>query len=180
MTKILIDSTALSKRVNQLAAEIVKDHPNGPPIFVGVLNGAVEFMMRLLGEFPAEFAASIQYDFVNASSYDRNNSRREVEIGPQGSIEIKGCEVVVVDGIVDTGLTLNRLLTVLKEKEPRSLAVCALLDKESRRVHQVEMRYVGFKIADHFVVGFGMDYNQQFRCLPHVATLDPTLKGIDK
>ena len=172
--KILFDSQTLTARIEQLAAEILVDYePSSSPLFVGVLTGAVDFMMRLLREFPPEFSASVQYAFVDISSYDGGSSRGIVEFRRQVSLDIKNRDVIVVDGIVDTGLTLSQLLTALEKQGPRSLKVCSLLNKPANRTYHVAIDYLGFEIADHFVVGFGMDYNQQYRCLPHVAVLDP-------
>ena len=170
--KILLDPQTLTARIEQLAAEIAGDWPSSPPLFIGVLTGAVDFMMRLLRAFPPEFSASVQYDFVDISSYDGGSSRGIVEFRREASLDIKNRDVIVVDGIVDTGLTLTHLLSALEKQGPRSIKVCSLLSKPARRTYQVAIDYLGFEIADHFVVGFGMDYDQQFRCLPHVAVLD--------
>ena len=171
--QILLDSQTLAVRIEQLAADIAVDYGrSSSPLFIGVLTGAVDFMMRLLREFPPEFSASVQYDFVDISSYDGESSRGITEFRRQVSLDIKNRDVIVVDGIVDTGLTLTHLLSALDKQGPRSIKVCSLLNKPARRRYHVPIDYAGFEIADHFVVGFGMDYNQQFRCLSHVAVLD--------
>ena len=172
--QILLDSPTLAERIEELAGDIVADYAHSAPVFVGVLNGAVEFMMRLMREFPPDFSASVEYDFVDVSSYDGRSSRGKVEILRHVSIDIADRDVIVVDGIVDTGLTLNQLLAVLKVHGPRSVKVCSLLNKPARRKCPVAIDYQGFEIGEHFVVGFGMDYEQRFRCLPHVAVFDAT------
>ena len=172
--KILLDSQSLNARIEQLAAAIATDYEQvSSPIIIGVLTGAVDFMMRLLRKFPPELAAAVQYDFVDISSYDGGSSRGIAEFRRRISLDIANRDVLVVDGIVDTGLTLTQLLKALEKQGPRSIRVCALLNKPARRTCPVTIDYLGFEIGDQFIVGFGMDYNQQFRCLPHVAVLDP-------
>ncbi|MDP6719708.1 MAG: hypoxanthine phosphoribosyltransferase, partial [Pirellulaceae bacterium] len=168
----LFDSPTLAARIEQLATTIAEDYSTRPPVFIGILNGAVQFMMALIGAFPSGFAETAQYDFVNVSSYDGHTSRGSVEIGRRSAVEIADRDVIIVDGIVDTGLSLNQLLLQLQMEDPRSVKVCVLLNKPARRSHAVEIHYQGFEIDDHFVVGFGMDYNQHFRCLPQVAVFE--------
>lgn len=165
---MLLEASSIERRVGQLAEEVQSDYPT-PPLVVGILNGAVQFMMDLLAHMPEAYAAELVYDFVDLSSYDGEASRGTVQWTKDLSVDIKGRDVLVVDGIVDSGRTLRALLGVLSQRQARSVKVCALLDKPARRVYQVPLDYCGFRIADHFVVGYGMDYDQRYRALKYVG-----------
>lgn len=170
--KVLIDQKSVERRVAELADQLAADYGNDPPLFIGILNGAAPFIMELIARLPAPLQERLEYDFIDISSYDGDRSRGEATLVKDCVVDVKGKDVVVVDGIVDTGLTLDRVLAMLEERKPRSLKVCTLLDKPARREHQVPIDYCGFTIEDLFVVGYGMDYDQRYRALRYVGLLE--------
>lgn len=166
--EVLLSATQIERRVNDLGAEIARDYAGREPLFVGVLKGVACFMADLM----RHTALPLTVDFMTISSYegDRSGAVRIV----QDLVEnIHGRDVLIVEDIVDTGMTLNHLMRQLAVRNPASLRVCALLDKRVRRLVDVPIDYVGFEIPDEFVVGYGLDYQQHFRNLPFVATLRP-------
>lgn len=169
--QVLIDRERVRQRVEQLAGQVAVDYAASPPLVVGVLNGAVQFMMDLLALMPQHFAAQVEYDFVSVSSYAGGQSQGRVQLAKDVGMELAGREVLIVEGIVDTGLTLDFLLAKFRGREPKSLKVCALLDKPARRRHPVQVDYMGFTIEDVFVVGYGMDYDQRYRALNYIGAL---------
>lgn len=162
----LISEEELSQRVESLARQISTDYAGKPPLLVGVLKGAWVFMADLIRclTIPA------RCDFVKLSSYgeDTETSGR-VRLQLDVSLPVEGQDVLVVEDIVDTGTCVLWLLDHLRRKRPASLRVCALLDKPARRVAPVTIDYVGFNIPDHFVVGYGIDWQERYRELPHIA-----------
>ena len=169
--KVLIDADAVQRRIGQVANALAASYGDQAPILIGVLNGAAFFMMALLERLPAAWQQELQYDFVDLSSYQGSKSG-QVRLHRDLVLDIAGRDVVVVDGIVDTGHTLAFLRTLLEDRRPRSLAVCALLDKPSKRQVGVDVDYCGFEIDDLFVVGCGMDLDQRYRALPFVGVLE--------
>ena len=167
--KVLISAEEIQSRVQELATQIASDVTGAPAVVVGILNGAAPFMMDLLRLLPASVASTLVYDFVDATSYRGSESTGEVQLSHPLGVNIAEQEVLVVDGIVDTGATLQTVLAVLKVKRPTSIRTCVLLDKVSRRKFDVPVDYRGFEIEDLFVVGYGMDFDGQFRGLRHVA-----------
>ncbi len=166
--EILFPKEIIEGRVRQLAEQISRDYAGKELLIVGVLNGAFIFMadlIRLL-EVPC------RVDFVRLASYGSGSvSSGEVRITKDLETPITGKDVLIVEDIVDTGLTLSRLVEMLRERRPHSLRVCAFLDKAERRLVPFRADYVGFPIPDHFVVGYGLDYNEKFRFLPDVCVL---------
>lgn len=169
--QVLIDRPTLRQRVAHLAGQIAADYAQSPPLVVGVLNGAVHFMMELLACLPEGFAAGVEYDFVGVSSYSGGQSQGQVRLTKDVGAQLRDREVLLVDGIVDTGLTAAFLLALFQDRQPRSLKVCALLDKPARRRHPVPVDYRGFAIEDVFVVGYGMDYDQRYRALNYIGVI---------
>ena len=148
--------------------QITQDYTGKEPVLVGVLNGALVFMADLMREIELPLEAYM----MAASSYTGTASAGSVEITKSLDADISGRDVILVEDIVDTGITLERLLRELQAERPASLEVCALLDKPSRRAASIpEPRYVGFEICDEFVVGYGLDYNERYRNLPYIAVL---------
>ena len=170
--KVLIEQRAVEQRIAEMAGLMATDYGDGSPVFIGVLNGAVPFMMELIGRLPGPLQERLVYDFVDVSSYDGTESRGEVRVDKDCVVDVEGRDVLVVDGIVDTGLTLERVLAMLAQRQPRSLKVCALLDKPARRRRKVPVDYCGFIIEDVFVVGYGMDYDQRLRALSYIGVLE--------
>ena len=156
--KEYISAARVAERVEELAAQIGVDYAR-PPVMVGILNGAVQFMMDLMARLPADWPETLYYDFVDLSSYAGTESSGQVVFGKELVVDIADRDVLVIDGIADTGLTLHALLQHLEASGPRSVKVCALLDKSARRRHDLAVDYIGFSIEDLFVVGYGMDYD---------------------
>jgi hypoxanthine phosphoribosyltransferase len=160
----LISAPKIQKRVGQLARRISRDHPRGL-VAIGVLKGSYVFMADLL----RRLSVPVFCDFLMVSSYHGARSQGEVRLLLDLSLSIEGQGVVLVEDIIDTGLTLHFLKKMLLARRPRSLKVCCLLDKPSRREIPLEVDYVGFAIPDRFVVGYGIDHNGRYRNLPYVA-----------
>jgi hypoxanthine phosphoribosyltransferase len=172
--EILVQPDALAQRVRELGEEISRDYEGRDLFLVGVLKGAVFFLSDLMRhmEVPCEV------DFMAVSSYGSStDSSGIVRILKDLDAPIQGREVLIVEDIVDSGLTLSYLLRTLKAREPASLEVCALLTKPERRKVELPIRYVGFEIPNRFVIGYGLDHAERFRNLPFVAVLQETEKG---
>lgn len=169
----LIPAAKIQRRVAELGAEISRAYllPRSEPVrLVGVLKGAFVFLADLVRVL--EFDVSV--DFLSLRSYgDQAFSSNEVTIFQDLEHDIKGLDVLVVEDIVDTGLTLDFLRRELERREPRSLRVVALLDKPARRTTPVQLDYRGFEVPDEFIVGYGLDFAQRYRHLPDLCVLDP-------
>lgn len=163
----LISAKAIAARVEALAREISAFYVGTDKlVVVGLLRGSFVFIADLVRELDLP----VEVDFLEASSYgDAMQSSREVRILKDLRGEIEGRDVLVVEDIVDTGHTLSRVLEILRTRQPARLEACALLDKPSRREVHVRARWVGFEIPDEFVVGYGIDYAQRNRNLPHIG-----------
>jgi hypoxanthine phosphoribosyltransferase len=164
--RVLIPTAKLQKRVAELGAQISRDYTGKEPVLVGVLRGVIPFIADLMREITVPTAV----DFMAISSYEGNGASA-VRIHKDLDENIKGRDVILVEDIVDTGMTLNHVIDYLSTKRPASIKVCALLDKRARRIADVPVEYIGFEIPDEFVVGYGLDYQQRFRNLPFVAIL---------
>ena len=167
--EVLVPAEQLQARVEELAAQITRDYRGRELFLMGVLKGAVFFLADLMRhlDVPCEL------DFMAISSYGSlSDSSGVVRILKDLDAPIEGRDVLIVEDIVDSGLTLGYLLRNLRGRGPRSLEVCALLVKPHRRKVDLPIRYVGFEIPDRFVVGYGLDLNQRYRNLPYVAALD--------
>ena len=165
----LISAKAIAARVEGLAREISAFYAGTDKlVVVGLLRGSFVFIADLVRELDLP----VEVDFLEASSYgDSTVSSREVRILKDLRGEIAGRDVLVVEDIVDTGRTLKHVLAILKTRSPKRLEVCALLDKPSRREVDVKAKWVGFEIPDEFVVGYGLDFNGEYRHLPFVGVL---------
>ena len=160
----LISAERIAARVEELGRRISVDYPAGPNApelrLIGVLKGAFVFLADLIRHIERD----VSVDFLGVSTYGSSTeSSGEVKIQKDLDHEIGGLDVVLVEDIIDTGITLNYLCDVLRQRKPRSLRIAALLDKPSRRVVEVSPSYVGFEIPDKFVVGYGLDYEQRYR-----------------
>jgi hypoxanthine phosphoribosyltransferase len=165
--KALIPQNRLQKRVSELGYEISQAYEHKDLVLVAILKGSFVFAADLLRAITIE--ASI--DFMAISSYGHQNSSGVVRITKDLDESIEGRNVLLVEDIIDTGLTANYLLQALRRRGPASVNICALLDKSARRIIDLPIRYRGFEIPDVFVVGYGMDYQQRYRNLPHIAIL---------
>jgi hypoxanthine phosphoribosyltransferase len=170
--EVLIDQDTLAGRVAELGAEVSADYEGRDLLLIGVLKGAVFFMADLM----RHLTVPCEVDFMAISSYgDATDSSGIVRILKDLDINIEGRDVLVVEDIIDSGLTLSYLIRNLESREPSSLEVCALLTKPSRREIDVPVRYVGFEIPNKFVVGYGLDFAERYRNLPYVGVLDEHL-----
>ena len=167
LPEVLLSREQLQQRVAEMASEIARDCPGGVH-FVAVLKGAFVFLADLIRCMPGP----LSLDFIALSSYPTGTTTSgEVRLLKDLDTGLSGRDVVIVEDIVDTGLTLSYLQGVLKARSPRSLRTACLLSKPSRRRVEVVVDFVGFSIDDRFVVGYGLDWEQQYRNLPHVAVL---------
>ncbi len=164
--RVLITTSKLQQRVGQLGAQISRDYTGKEPVLVGVLRGVLCFVADLM----RHVSVPTTIDMMAISSYDGNGAAA-VRILKDLDENIKGRDVILVEDIVDTGMTLNHVVEYLNTKRPASIKICALLDKRARRIANVPLDYVGFEIPDEFVVGYGLDFHQRFRNLPFVAVL---------
>jgi hypoxanthine phosphoribosyltransferase len=166
--RVIITEAELQTRIVELGAELARDLGRDRPILVGVLQGAFLFMADLIRATPIDLTT----DFIGVASYAGGTSSGQVRIVSDLSVSIEGRTVVIVEDIVDTGLTLTYLKRSLEARHPRSLRVCVLVDKVERRTVDVAVDYVGFTIPNVFVVGYGFDYEGLYRNLPYVAALE--------
>jgi hypoxanthine phosphoribosyltransferase len=174
--EILFPKETIDRRVRELAGQISRDYEGREPLIVGILNGAFIFMADLI----RALNVPCRVDFVRLASYGAGSvSSGEILIGKDLETPILGCDVLIVEDIVDTGLTLSRLVEILQKRQPASLKVCAFLDKQERRRVPFTADYVGFSIPDRFVVGYGLDYNEKFRFLPDVCVLETSSERED-
>jgi hypoxanthine phosphoribosyltransferase len=170
--EVLIDESSLRGRVVELGAEISADYTGRDLLLVGVLKGAVFFMADLM----RELTVPCEIDFMAISSYGAaTDSSGVVRILKDLDINVAGRDVLVVEDIIDSGLTLSYLMRNLRARKPASLEICALLTKPERREIDVPVRYVGFEIPNRFVIGYGLDFAERYRNLPYVAVLHPDL-----
>ena len=172
VTEVLIDRDVLQSRIQELGEEISIDYAGRDLLLIGVLKGAVFFMADLM----RNLTIPCEIDFMAISSYgDSTDSSGVVRILKDLDINIEGRDVLIVEDIIDSGLTLSYLMRNLEAREPASLEICALLTKPERREADVPVRYIGFEIPNRFVIGYGLDFAERYRNLPYVGILDPTL-----
>ena len=170
--EILIDEAALSARVAELGAEVSADYEGRDLLLIGVLKGAVFFMADLM----RHLAVPCEVDFMAISSYGAaTDSSGVVRILKDLDINVENRNVLVVEDIIDSGLTLSYLMRNLESREPASLEVCALLTKPERREIDVPVRWTGFEIPNRFVIGYGLDFAERYRNLPYVGVLNDDL-----
>lgn len=168
--KVLYDENQLRKRVNELGKLIENDYKDKDLVVIGVLKGCMFFMADLV----REINLPLVIDFMVVSSYGASTkSSGVVRIIKDLERDIQGKDVLIVEDIIDTGLTLSYLIEVLKGRSPNSIEVVSLLDKPSRRKADVDISYTGFQVPDEFVCGYGLDYNELYRNLPFVCILKP-------
>lgn len=172
--KILLTEEQLKLRVVSLGREISQDYAGKEILVIGILKGAMMFLTDLV----RKITVPTYFDFVAVSSYGSSTkSSGVVRILKDLDYSIAGRHVLIVEDIIDTGLTLNYLLDNLNSRGPASIKICTLLDKPSRRIAPVQMHYCGFSIPDEFVVGYGLDYNERYRNLPYIMILNPKIYG---
>jgi len=164
----LLAARDIQERIGSLATDIRRDHPHGVHL-VCVLKGAFMF----LADLTRALEGDATLDFIAVSSYGASTkSSGQVQLLKDLGTSIEGRDVVIVEDIVDTGLTLNYLQDILRARAPRAVRTACLLSKPSRRKIEVKVEYIGFEIPDKFVVGYGLDYDEKYRNLPYIAVLD--------
>jgi len=169
--KVLISEEEITVRCKELGREISKDYKDSVPIMVGLLKGSVPFMAELLKNITID----CETEYMSVSSYSGTESMGDVRINKDLDRSVKGFDVLVVEDIVDTGKTLEKVKELLYSKGAKTVKVVALLDKPSRRVVDISAEYVGFTIPNEFVIGFGLDFDQKYRNLPYVGVLKEEL-----
>jgi hypoxanthine phosphoribosyltransferase len=164
--KILITEDDIKRRVAELGEEISRDYADTTPVLVSVLKGGIIFLADLVRELKILH----EIDFMSVSSYNGGTeSSGVVRILQDLSINIEGEDVIIVEDIVDSGLTLDYIRSILLARHPKTLRICTLLDKKPKREIEVPIDYIGFEIPDEFVIGYGLDYEQKYRNLPYIA-----------
>jgi hypoxanthine phosphoribosyltransferase len=172
--EVLLTGEQIQARVAELGAQLAADYGGRDPMLVSVLKGSIIFLADLI----REMEIPLSLDLMEVSSYGASTeSSGQVRILKDLSKPIDGRDVIVVEDIIDTGLTLNYLLRYLHDKGPASIRVCCLLDKPARRLADITIDYRGFTIPDRFVIGYGLDYDERYRNLPYIGVLRPSVYG---
>ncbi len=167
--EVLITEDEIKAKVAEIAKAVSRDYKGKNLLLTGVLKGAFVF----LSDLSRAMGAEAQVDFIKISTYkDGTRPSGEIRFDLDFSSDVHGRHVLLVEDIVDTGRTLSHLVKEIKKKGPASVKICALLDKPSRREAEVEVAYLGFSIPDRFVVGYGLDCAEKFRCLPYIAVVE--------
>tara|TARA_Y100000817_G_scaffold266217_1_gene222312 strand:- start:390 stop:1526 length:1137 start_codon:yes stop_codon:yes gene_type:complete len=164
---VLFSELQIRKRVSEIAQKITEDYSGEPPVVIGVLRGSFVFLSDLVRAIDLQ----IEVAFMSVSRYG-NEEKLSVEITRDIEVNIEGRNVILVEGIMDTGLTLRPIMQHIQEKHPSSISVCVMFDKRARRVSDVNLSYVGFEVPDEFIVGYGLDYNEVYRNLPNVYSMN--------
>jgi hypoxanthine phosphoribosyltransferase len=166
--ELLIPEPAIKARIKELAFQISSDYSGKEPVVVGVLNGSVFFFTDIV----REITIPLKIDFIRAASYGSGDtSCGEVKLTKGLEIPVMNKPVILVEDIVDTGLTLTKILNIVKKQNPESIKICSLIDKQERRKEQISIDYCGFQVEEGFIVGYGLDYNEEFRCLRDIYKL---------
>jgi len=161
----LFKASELAERVKELAHQIQNDYNGEPLVCVGVLKGSIIFLSDLI----RNLNLPVSIEFIGCASYEGTKSTGHVQITTDLTADIKDKNVLLVEDIVDTGMTIDYILNTLRVREPKSLKICALLSKPDSHIMKHKLDYVGFEISKEFVVGYGLDYNGRYRELPYVA-----------
>ena len=164
--KPLLTVEQIQKKVKELAAEISRDYKGKELLTVGILRGSFMFFSDIV----KSIQVPMNIDFLIVSSYIKTKNKGKIEIHADLREDIKGRHVLLIEDIADTGLSLNHIRDLLLKRSPASLKICALLNKKERRKVDVPLDYIGFEIPDKYVVGYGLDYENKFRNLPHIVT----------
>jgi hypoxanthine phosphoribosyltransferase len=165
--RVLLDEKTIQARIKEIGAQISRDYAGRSLTLVGILRGSVVF----LGDLMKAVTTDCSVDFMCLSSYAGSSSTGNIRVLLDLRDSCEGRDLLIVEDVIDTGLTLTHLLDILRTRQPRSVEVCALLDKPMCRKTPVKAKYVGFEIPNEFVVGFGLDYNERYRNLPYVGVL---------
>lgn len=166
--RVLFSEEEIQKKVKELGEEITKDYKGKKVFLLGILKGAVPFMADLMRKIDLD----LEYDFMDVSSYAGTTSRGEVRILKDISTSIDGKNIIIVEDIIDTGVTLSYLSKILSSRGAASIEIVTLLSKPERRKVDLPVKYNGFVIEDEFVIGYGMDFDEKYRGLPYIGILD--------
>ena len=166
--KVVFDEATLIRRVDELAQDISRDYEGRELVAIGILNGAFMFASDLV----RRLVLPVSIDFMAISRYDQRPPTGEVKILKDARQDLKGKEVLLIEDIVDTGLTLNYLIGNLAGRAPASLKICTLLDRTDLRLVDIPIQYVGFNVNHEFLIGYGLDYRDYYRNLPYVASMN--------
>ncbi len=168
VARVFLSTDQIQTRVREMGEQITKDYPDGPIYLVGILKGAFMF----LADLSRAIKTPSRIEFMGISSYGKGKTTSgQVKVTKDLDVTIEGHHVLVVEDIVDSGVTLTYLMNVLKQRRPKSLQIATLLDKPERRLRPVDVAYVGFKIPDEFVVGYGLDFAEDYRNLKDICIL---------
>ena len=167
--RVLLTEEQIHGRIQELGQELAGEYEGKHPIFVGILKGVVLFFSDMVRAIPID----CQFDFMCVSSYKGTQSTGTINVKMDLSADIAGRHVVILEDIIDSGLTLKHTVEYLKTKGPASVKICTLPDKPDRRMADIQADYVGFTIPNEFVVGYGLDYDEAYRNLPYVGVLKP-------
>lgn len=171
--EVLISEDKIQNRILELAQAIEKDY-DGEILMIGILKGSTLFMADLV----RKINKNVHMEFMQVSSYEGAESTGNINIKKDVETELVGKDVLIVEDIIDTGNTLGYLIENLKQRGAKSVEIVTLLSKPARRLKEIECKYIGFEIEDKFVVGFGMDYNQNYRNLPYIGIYDNSEENI--
>lgn len=166
--KILIKEEQINERLDELANQIMEDYKGKDIMFLSILKGSIVFTVELA----KRIKNNVQFEFIEVSSYENNKSTGEIKLNKDISQSIEGKDVIIIEDIIDSGRTIFFLKEYLKQKNPSTLKVCSLLDKPSRRISEIEADYIGFEVEDKFIVGYGLDDNQNYRNLNYVGYIE--------
>ncbi|MGD8385598.1 MAG: hypoxanthine phosphoribosyltransferase [Desulfobacteraceae bacterium] len=167
--QMVISRDTIRERIREVAREISEDFAGKEPVFIGVLNGAVFF----LGDLVREMTIPCRIDFIKAASYGSEKiSSGHVRLTKDMELDVRGKPLILVEDIVDTGLTLKYILPMIEQKSPALVRVCALIDKRERRQEEIHIDYTGFRVESGFLVGYGLDWGERYRHLPDIYALD--------
>lgn len=167
--RVLISAEKIAERVRELGSQIDADYPDGPIVLVGILKGAIMFHADLA----RAITRPVRLDFIGISSYGKGKTTSgEVRLTRDLDASIEGMDILIVEDIIDSGVTLSYLTQVLQQRKPKSIRTVTLLDKPDRRMRTVDVKYVGFRIPDEFVVGYGLDFAEEYRNLRDVCVLE--------
>ena len=169
--EVLYSEEEIRAKVKELGERITEDYKGKNLFLLGILKGCVPFMADIMRSIDLE----LEYDFMDVSSYQGTRSMGEVRILKDISTSIVDKDILIVEDIIDTGVTLSYLTKILKSRGARSIEIVTMLSKPSRRKVELPVKYNGYEIDDHFVIGYGMDYNERFRGLPYIGILDESV-----
>ena len=173
LASVLISTEELQQIVKRLGEQITRDYEGKPLLVVSVLKGAVVFMADLLREIKCDCII----DFIAVSSYSGTKTTGVVKFKKDLDVDPDGMDILIVEDILDSGVTLSYLISVLMGRNANSIKICTLLDKPANRKADIKADYVGQVVPDEFIIGYGLDYNEKYRNLPYIGILDPSVYG---